>query len=346
MTALALEWRTEFIGADGAVVHVSSVYAQEEQGSHYLLLPIALSSGGIDSRATQPAHISTPTSSIPHMPTPTATSMLRIGPPSTVYGDCIVVRETHRNNDALITDRIRVEYNSASHTFRRFYDVKSADGTDGADGIIDRRWAANYHDEWMLLDTSSYRGESSDFLLSRTEYIYDESHRLVLRSTDGDGDGRSDTIDTYTYDRAGMLIQFENGAHRIDYSYDQSGRMIRQYEDIGNDGSPDFGIHYIWGGGLIVRVDYVDGNGQTEFSGNRLYDAARRLVLAETLSGDWVYNYADNGWVSSVGLFKGEKWESTIEYEYDDSGRLTIERFRDHVGDGYYRTFENVCPSE
>ncbi len=170
-------------------------------------------------------------------------------------------------------------------------------------------------------------GEENDeqVTVRNYSYEYDAKGRVVKKSEDEDGDGKTDQILSYEYDADGRLIKetYQGlGLHNPDeivyYSYDQHGAVVRIERDDLGDGSIDY---------VELRpYEYrYDDNGRIIHRSLELNGEAR-----EVIDYSWHPDGAlarEEHWVRDIDIWQEETWQ------YDALGRLLREQI-DYEADG------------
>ncbi|WP_017659673.1 RHS repeat-associated core domain-containing protein [Baaleninema simplex] len=151
-----------------------------------------------------------------------------------------------------------------------------------------------------------------------TSFAYDHNNRLVGR-TDPDGVYTADGFSIeYEYDIAGNRTQVETPGGVTDYRFDERNRL----ETVSDSSQGTTTYQY---DAVNNLVETVLPNGVVE---TRQYDESNRLEgLEQTRNGEVVasYDYELDDAGNRISVTENDT--RTVEYEYDDLGRLTQERF-------------------
>jgi hypothetical protein len=169
---------------------------------------------------------------------------------------------------------------------------------EGADGIVDAYDHFDYDEAGRLRYVSRYAARAST-PSSIAEHVYDSYGRLWGIAIDLDVDGAADR---YIY-----------------RNYFSDGRLSSEAVDEGADGSYDRFAFYSYSNDGSVRHGAIDEDGDW------------RLDYYEVV----VYEWTPEGLLKRETLDKRDDGilDSTVEYYYDDAGRL-VDAFRDDGVDG------------
>jgi YD repeat-containing protein len=220
---------------------------------------------------------------------------------------------------------------AGTHACRELRDFKFPTHV-GADGIPDEVITRTFDSAGRPLTERSHRDDAPD---RQTSFAYDSSGRLT-RETRGLTSGRTVSITTHRYDRAGREIEIaidENVDGRPDWltlkTYDSRGRLSTMRENV-KAGTTRRGIgswyHYDARDRLVLRKMDNDGDGTPNLEIAHAYDSRDRLVEKHSrwyekgMSEEvFTYTYDSAGRV----LTETDRYGFTWVHHYDSSGRLT-----------------------
>lgn len=133
----------------------------------------------------------------------------------------------------------------------------------------------------------------------------------------------------YTYDDAGRVAEenYEN-QYRVVYTYDDQGRLEKTERYVPLEDAPILTtLHEYSAKGLLIIQQELDAQGMVRATTRYSYGASGKLLKEKREQAEGVrtqyYFYDAEGRCDHIDLYRGKAWIATLQYYYDDQGRIS-----------------------
>ena len=127
---------------------------------------------------------------------------------------------------------------------------------------------------------------------TRQTWEYDASGKLINRQYDGDNDGFTDVVMTYTWDKRQKItrVSTESDGSSTTYDYSYSGNSIlptSRSEDINSDGSIEWTITYAHDANNLVLINKINQSGALDSYWEYEYESAGGELVENLQLRSW-----------------------------------------------------------